>query len=355
MTPTPIIALAVAALLLTACASEDSSSAPSATDQTTTEQFTTPQESTAESAPGVSVVTTTTMLGDVTRQITDCAGGTVTVLMPVGSDPHDFSASSEQVAEMVNADVVVVNGLGLEAGLTDSLENATADGARLLEIAPLVDPIEFGAGGHSDEKSHSDGHAHADEGAHSDEEGHSDGHDHGSLDPHFWMDMNRMAMATELIGNELTEVTGDDAYTTCAATTATQIRDAELEVRALLESVPADKRILVTDHDSLGYLADTYGYEVAGTVIPSGSTLAQPSSADLADLVATITAEGVTVIFTDVSQTTSLAEAVAAETGSDIAIIQLYEGSLGGPDSPAATYIDMMRTNATLISEGLQG
>lgn len=345
MTPTPIIALAAAAVLLSACSTEDAT--PAASD----------------GASDVSVVTTTTMLGDVTRQITDCAGGSVTVLMPVGTDPHDFSASSEQVAEMVTADLVVVNGLDLEAGLGDSFENATADGARLLEVAPLVDPIEFGAGGHADEKAHSDEEGHSDEDGHSDGEApvagesHSedDGHGHGSLDPHFWMDMNRMAMAAELIGAELTDVTGDDAYTTCAATTATSIRDAELEVRALLESVPAERRIIVTDHDSLGYLADTYGYEVAGTVIPSGSTMAQPSSADLADLVATIQAEGVTVIFTDVSQTTSLAEAVAAETGTDISIIQLYEGSLGGPDSPAATYIDMMRTNATLISEGLQG
>lgn len=338
MTPTPFIALAAAALLLSACGGAESTSS-SATDPVATDE-----------TAGVSVVATTTMLGDVTASIVDCAGGSVSVLMPVGTDPHDFSASSEQVAEMVNADLVVVNGLDLEAGLSDSFENAAADGARIFEVAPLVDPIEFGAGGHAGEEPHSDEAPVAGE-SHSED----DGHGHGSLDPHFWMDMNRMSMAAELIGNELTAVTGDDAYTICAATTATGIRDAELEVRALLESVPAEKRVLVTDHDALGYLAAAYGYEVAGTVIPSGSTMAQPSSADLADLVATIQAEGVTAIFTDASQPTSLAEAVAAETGTDITIVPLYEGSLGGPDSPAATYIDMMRTNATLISEGLQG
>jgi len=164
-----------------------------------------------------------------------------------------------------------------------------------------------------------------------------------------------MATAAELIGAELTTATGDDAYTTCAATTATQIRAAEGDVRATLESVPVGNRILVTDHDALGYLAELYGYEVAGTVIPAGTTMASPSSADLAELVATIQAEGVTAIFANTAEPSVLAEAVAAETGTGISVIPLYVGSLGAPDSPAATYIDMMRTNAQLIAEGLQG
>jgi len=338
MTPTKtalLSALAASALILAACSSSDTattepSNAPSAIE--------TASES-AEVAASASVVATTTMLGDVTSEIVLCAGGNVDVLMPNGVDPHDFSASSDQIASMISADLVVVNGLDLESGLTDSLANARSDGANIFEVAPLLDPIEFGAGSHSEE-------------GHSDEEGHDD---HGSLDPHFWFDMNRMATAAELIGAELTTATGDEAYTACAQTTATEIRAAEGEVRALLESVPADKRILVTDHEALGYLADAYGYEIAGTVIPAGTTLAEPSSADLAALVATIKAEGITAIFSNTSSPTALAEAVAAESGTNINVIALYIGSLGEPGSPAATYIDMMRTNAQLIAEGLQG
>lgn len=333
-------ALAAGALILSACSGSDtttteSTSAPSAVEGTA---------ESAESAGSASVVVTTTMLGDVTGEIVLCAGGNVEVLMPNGVDPHDFSASSDQIASMISADLVVVNGLGLESGLTDSLANATSDGANVFEVAPLLDPIEFGAGSHSEE-------------GHSDEDGHSDeeGHDHGSLDPHFWFDMNRMATAAELIGVELTTATGNEAYTTCAQTTATQIRAAEGEVRALLESVPADKRILVTDHEALGYFASAYGYEVAGTVIPAGTTLAEPSSADLAALVSTIKAEGITAIFSNTSSPTALAEAVAAESGTNIKVIPLYVESLGEPGSPAATYVDMMRTNAQLIAEGLQG
>jgi len=312
-------ALAAGALVLSAC---------SGSETTATESTSAP--SAVESA---SVVATTTMLGDVTSEIVLCAGGNVEVLMPNGVDPHDFSASSDQIASMIGADLVVVNGLGLESGLTDSLANATSDGANVFEVAPLLDPIEFGAGSHS-------------------EEGHDD---HGSLDPHFWFDMNRMATAAELIGAELTTATGDEAYTTCAQATATQIRAAEGDVRALLESVPADQRILVTDHEALGYLADVYGYEIAGTVIPAGTTLAEPSSADLAALVATIKAEGITAIFSNTSSPTALAEAVAAESGTNIKVIPLYVESLGEPGSPAATYVDMMRTNAQLIAEGLRG
>lgn len=349
----PISLFAASALLLTACGSTDSApvETPPAPTETSAAVESTPPAST------VSVVATTTMLGDVTRQILDCAGGTVTVLMPAGTDPHDFSASSDQVAAMVNANLVIANGLDLEAGLTDAFENAASDGATIFEVGALIDPIEFGAGGHSDKDGHSDGHGHSDEDGHSDEGGHSDedGHGHGSLDPHFWFDMNRMALATELIGAELAASTGDTSYQTCAETTATEIRAAEVGVRTVLESVPADQRILVTDHEALGYLADVYGYEIAGTVIPSGTTLAEPSSADLAALVKTIKAEGVTAIFSNMSQTTSLAEAVAAETGTPITVIPLYVESLGAPDSPASTYITMMEANATLIANGLTG
>lgn len=316
-----LVAGAAATLALSACGSADS---------------TAPQPAATPAASAVKVVATTTMLGDVVGQILTCAGGTVTVLMPAGTDPHDFSASSDQVAAMVTANLVVANGLGLEAGLTDAFENAAADGAKVFEVGPLVDPIEFGAAAH--------------------EEGHEeDVHEHGSLDPHFWFDMTRMALAAELIGAELAASTGDDAYRSCAATTAANIRTAEAGVRSALESVPADQRILVTDHEALGYLADSYGYEIAGTVIPSGTTLAEPSSADLAALVATIKAEGVTAIFANVTQTTSLADAVAAESGIPISIIPLYVESLGAPDSPAATYITMMQENADLIVSGLKG
>ncbi len=305
----------------------------------------------ASGAEGVQVVASTTMLGDVAGQIATCGGGTATTLMPIGADPHDFGASSEQVASMVTADLVVVNGLGLESGMQESLESARADGARILAVGDEIDPLPASDTEHADEHTDEHGDEHGDE--HTDEHTDEHGDEHGEFDPHFWLDMQRMATAAQLIGDELAAASGDEAFRACATKVADDIRAADAEVSRLLDSVPADRRVLVTDHDAYAYLADRHGYEIVGTVIPSTTTLAQPSSADLAELAATMTTEGVDVIFADVSSPTALAEAVAAETGRDVRIIPLYSGSLGGSDSPAATYLDYMRTNAQLIAEGL--
>ena len=346
-------------------------------DPSSTDDASTDDASEAESSSStVSVVSTTTMLGSVVGDIVACASpnSTAITLMPVGADPHDFSPSSAEVADMVTSDLVVANGLMLEAGLEDALENAASDGATVLEVAPLLDPIPFG-GKHGDEHSdehdedgHDDDHGdkqgdeHGDEDSHSDEhgddhgdeEGGEDGdeHAHGSEDPHFWFDMNRMATAAEIIGAELAEDNGD-VFAECGSKIADEIRSAEQDVRTLLESVPADQRILVTDHDALGYLADVYGYEIAGTVIPSGTTLAEPSSADLVELVDVIEDEGVQVIFANTADPTTLADAVAAETGTDVQVVTLFVGSLGGPGSGAEDYVSMMLTNAELISGAL--
>ena len=296
------------------------------------------EETANDGASTVNVVATTTILGDVAQRIVACAEpeATVATLMPIGADPHDFSASSTQVAEIVQADIVIANGLGLEVGLDDALDNAASDGAKVIEIADMVDPIPFGehAGEHADDEK-------------SDEE-------HGDEDPHFWFDMNRMAMAAEIIGDELATDNGQQ-YAECGCEVADEIRAAEADVRALLESVPTDQRILVTDHDSLGYLAEAYGYEIAGTVIPAGTTLAEPSSAELADLVQVMRDEDVRVIFANTADPTALSDAVASEVGGDVQVVELYVGSLGEPGSDGEDYISMMRTNATLIAAALNG
>lgn len=79
---------------------------------------------------------TTTQLGSVLGQITQCAGTASATVMGPGDDPHDFAASSQQIAQMAGAEVVFANGLGLEAGLEAALSNAEADGATIVEVAP---------------------------------------------------------------------------------------------------------------------------------------------------------------------------------------------------------------------------
>lgn len=278
---------------------------------------------------GPVVVATTTILGSVVDDIAQCAGGAAETLMPVGTDPHDFSASSEQVAHMAQARLVVANGLGLEGGLTDAIGSAEADGAEVMEVAALVDPIPFGEASSPSPT------------------------EDGSLDPHFWNDVSRMAAVARLVGEKLAEVTGDEAYADCGG----EVRDALLKtdqtVREILVVIPAERRVLVTDHDAFGYFAQAYDFEIAGVIVPGGSTLAQASSQELADLVNVIRAKRVPAIFSNIAVSSALADTVAAEAGTTIDVVALYVGSLGPAGSGAEDYSDMMVTNARLIADAL--
>ena len=270
------------------------------------------------------VVATTPILGDISAQITACAGGTTVTLMPNGADPHDFAASSKQIAQLEDATLIVANGLGLEAGLADALTSARDDGANVLEVGAKLDPMYLPGPTRTP-------------------------------DPHIWFDMTRMATATELIGAKLADATGDRRYLDCSQQVAARITTAEDEVRTTLESVPADKRILITDHDALAYLAAKYDYRVAGAVVPSSSTLAEPSSADLAALAEQVRTLGVPAIFSNVSQPRALADAVAAEAGTHVRVVPLYVETLGAPGTPEDSYIGMMTFDAHAIADALRG
>lgn len=300
----------------------------------------------AAAASSAQMVATTTVWGDISNQVAECAGGSVTTLMPIGADPHDFTPSSEQVATMVGADLVIANGLGLEEGLESAMGSAEQDGAVVFEVAPLLDPIPFGeeVEAHSEEE----GEVESEGEGHSEEEGDT----HGSEDPHVWLDANRVANAAELIGAEMAEVSGDAAYQDCGVQVAEEMRALNAQLVETLAAVPTGKRIMVTDHDAFEYFASAYDFEVAGVVIPGGSTLAEPSSAELAALAGTIQETGVPAVFSNTANPTALVDALAAEVG-NVEVVELYVGGLGEPGSDAGTYQGMMTTNATRIADAL--
>lgn len=290
-----------------------------------------------------SLVATTTPLGSVAEQIAQCAGGEVTTLMGPGDDPHDFSPSSQQVVAMAKADLVVANGLGLEAGLERAISSAASDGARVLEVAPEVDPIPFGTDdGHSGDEHSEEEHS---------EEGHAE--EHGSEDPHFWLDTARMATAAQVIGDEAAAATGDESWSRCGAEVHGELEKTDAQIRDLLAAVPAEHRVLVTDHDAFGYFAQAYDFEVAGVVIPGGSTDAEPSSADVAQIVDVVRNEQVPALFSNTTVSSKLVDAVAAEAGRDVTVVPLYVGSVGEPGSSAADYQGMVLDNARSIAEAL--
>ena len=294
-----------------------------------------------ESAPQserLLVAATTTILGDLVANVVG-ADADLVVLLPVGADPHDYRASAAQVALLHDADLVVANGLGLEEGILDVLEAAEADGINLLEVGDLLDPLPFG--GH-------------------DEEGDGDGdededHAHSGADPHFWMDPLRVAEAARLIAQALASLEGSIDWMARADSYASAIEELHEEIQAILAPIPNEDRALVTNHDALGYFADRYGFEIIDTVIPGGATLAEPSSAELAALVDRIRETGTPALFAETIEPTVLAEALAAEAGSGIEVVELYTGSLGEPGSGADTLIGMLREDARRIADALAG
>lgn len=314
--PRTVPAAALLALALAACGAPSSQDTPPA----------------SEEAPVA--IATTTQLGSVLGEIAACAGATSTTLMGPGDDPHTFAASSAQVAEMTRTGLVVTSGLGLEEGLESAIAGAEQDGATVLEIAPLVDPIEFGEEPLEEGESHDD-------------------HEHGDEDPHFWFDVARMATAAQLMGDALAAETGNEVFRDCGAEVREDLLGVDAQVREILAAVPDDRRVLVTDHQSFGYFAEAYDFEIAGVVIPGGSTDAEPSSVELAALVEVVRETGTPALFSNTALMSSLVDAVAAEVGGGVTVVPLYVGSVGPEGSGAETYAGMMVTNSTLIAEAL--
>ena len=164
-----------------------------------------------------------------------------------------------------------------------------------------------------------------------------------------------MAIAVDLITTELARLRPEVDWVAGAAGYRARILATDVEVADILSAVAEDRRKLVTNHDALGYFAARYGFEIVATVIPGGSTLSEPSGSDLAHLVTAIRSSGVTAIFAENTSPSTLADALAAEIGSQVAVYELYTGALGPPGSGAATYLDMMTTNAHTIADALGG
>ncbi|HEX5365709.1 MAG TPA: metal ABC transporter substrate-binding protein [Acidimicrobiales bacterium] len=278
-----------------------------------------------------SVVVTTSVLGDVVRDLVG-EGTSVAVLVPAGADPHELQPSARQVAEMREADLLVVNGGGLEAGLDDAMATAVDEGVPVFEAIDHVPTLPAATGAR---------------------DGHGDGRH--PVDPHFFTDPARMARAAEALADRLaTTVPGlaTDAFRRRAAAVVADLRALDAEVAATLEVVPPERRRLATTHDLLAYLADRYGFEVLGSVVGSLSEDAGPSARDIAALAARVRDAGVPAVFTDASSSRDLAEALADEAGG-LDVVVVHGESLGEPGSGADTYAGMIRTDAERIAAAL--
>ena len=180
-----------------------------------------------------------------------------------------------------------------------------------------------------------------------------EGHGHGIYDPHFWFDPLRVQVAVNDIAERLATLDPDrgDTYRANAAAYNAQLAELNLWAEQQVNTVPEERRLLVTSHDSLGYFANLYGFEVVGVIL-SITTEVEPSAEDLTHLIEEVKELGVPAVFGETTVSERLATAVATESG--VKLVRLYSGSLGLAGSGAETYIEMMRTNVTRITEAMR-
>ena len=180
-----------------------------------------------------------------------------------------------------------------------------------------------------------------------------DDHGHGLEDPHYWFDPVRVKIVVNDIAARLSVLDPDrgDMFRANAEAYNAKLDELHAWTEQQVSTLPEENRLLVTSHDSYGYFANLYGFEIIGVVL-STTTDVEPSAGDLADLVEEVKEEGVPVVFGETTVSERLASAVAKESGAEL--VRLYSGSLGPSGSGADTYIDMVRTNVGRIVEGLQ-
>ena len=274
---------------------------------------------TAVTAPVV--LTSATFLADITRNV---ASERVEVesLLPVGADPHSYQPTPQDVTKIVQSKLLIINGAEYEHFLEPLLENAEGE-REVIEASA-------GLGLRTDAES-----------------------EHG-IDPHLWLDPNNVITYVENIREALTHFDPDGAaiYKSNADAYVAQLKDLDVWINEQVSQIPPEKRLLVTNHEALGYFADRYGFTVIGAVVPSVSSDASPSAQQMAELIDQIKSSGTPALFLDEVENPALAQQIADETGVKVVEDLHLESLTNGP--PAATYIEMMKHNVTRIVEALK-
>jgi len=286
----------------------------------------------------LSVVTSFSVLADIVRNV----GGDqveVSSLVPVGGDAHTFDPSPDQIATLAEADLVVEVGNDFEPWLDDLVESSGTSATRF-EAFPE---------GHEHEGEHanatpSDEHDHDQEG---------DDHDHADL--HAWLNVHNTIHAVGHLAEVLAEIDPDHAgaYQANAESYTAELESLDGYITEEAGTLPEDRRLLITTHNSFGAFADAYGFEVVGVLLESHSTEgADASASHVAELTDIIDAKGIPAIFPDTPGGADMLRPVADEAGIEVAP-QLYVDTLGEEGSGAETYIGMMRHNIDTIIAAL--
>jgi ABC-type Zn uptake system ZnuABC Zn-binding protein ZnuA len=274
------------------------------------------------------VVATTTQVADFARNI----GGDkvkVSQILKPNVDPHDYEPSPADVQAIAEADVVVESGVGLEKWLDQTIKSAGFHGT-------LVDTskgVAIRKGNGSDEEA--------------------------AGDPHIWHNPKNAEIMSRNIATAFdAKDPADKATFDANLTTYTgKLDQLDTWIAQQIDTLPADQRKLVTNHDAFGYYVDRYHLTFVGSIIPSFDTSAELSGKQLNTLVAKIKSTGVKAIFSESSLPPKTAEAIGKQAGVKVEAGEdsLYGDTLGPADSAGATYLDMERHNTTTIVTALKG
>lgn len=278
------------------------------------------------------VVAITTIIGDVVRAI---AGETIelTTLLPPGADPHTFELSPQDLTRIADAELIFLNGAGLEQLMEPLIENAGGSG-RVIHLSEGINLLEASEVPHQETSVDSDAHA--------------------AGDPHVWTDPNNILVWVDAIEAALgaTNPTEIALYHTNAVQYRTELKALDEWIQTEVAQIPSENRLLVTDHLEFTYFARRYRFTLTGAVIPNYSTSADTSAQELAALEDTIRAQGVRAIFVGNTANPDLAQRVAADTG--VQLVSLLTGSLTEPGGEADTYLNYMRYNVNAIIQALK-
>lgn len=267
---------------------------------------------------------TYSVLGSVVRDVVGDSGDVV-VLMPNGADPHEWSPSAKDIETMSKADLVIENGLGLEGNLQDPLKDVKANGVPVFTVSDHITVRKVKAGEGADPT--------------------DDDQAPGAEDPHLWMDPLTMKQWVGPLVAELKAIGVD--VSSSAAKVEGDLDALNAEVEAIVAKVPAANRKLVTGHESMGYFAERYGFQLIGAIIPAITSQAEASAGELAALTEKIEAAGVSAIFAEIGTPAATVEAIASDAGAKVVELSTHNLTDDG------TYRSFMLSIANTVSDAL--
>jgi zinc/manganese transport system substrate-binding protein len=261
--------------------------------------------------------------------VTELVGDQANVIVPMpnGQDPHEWEPSAKDIETIMNADLLVQNGLGLEGGMEKTLEQAKEQGVRIFIASDYIVVRKVGLG----------------EGIPSGDPDQAV----GASDPHLWMDPLTMKMVMQALSVQLKTDLGIDVSAR-EKDLGNRLDSSNSEIEAQVAILPDANRKLVTGHESMGYFAQRYGFKLVGAIVPSLTSQAEVSASDLAALKKLIQENQVKAIFTELGTPKAVSEAIGKEIG--VQVIELTTHSL----PPDGSYFTFLRNLTQVIVESLK-